>query len=363
MSRSSSYSSPGSSLITTLKADNDRDDPFAFVPEDNDDDDFETTSRHRHRKKKDVQRRGAAASSSSSANSSSANSDDSNVNEEDSSTPASTVVSATKPSPCIMVNSLNIKQKALVSKTVKSLGGKILIHSDDVGSVTHFVVGTVDPQQQQPGGAYVALSRNHKQQSAMLMGKWQLSVQWVVDSVAAGEWLDEEKYEIVGDAKAKTLIPGGPKKARLFVHQIQTSSNNTNEQQDRGGSLFNGLTMYVGPKTKLSQKRNEYSYLLLLGEGRVVESLDGLSKLSTNSDTHGTNGNGDGENSEDGAKKRQQHVLICDRNGAPRAARDLIGTGHLTAVTEEWALDSISNFTLMDMSAYSIKPGRSRRRR
>ena len=108
-----------------------------------------------------------------------------------------------------MVNSLNIKQKALVSKTVKSLGGKILIHSDDVGSVTHFVVGTVDPQQQQPGGAYVALSRNHKQQSAMLMGKWQLSVQWVVDSVAAGEWLDEEKYEIVGDAKAKTLIPGG----------------------------------------------------------------------------------------------------------------------------------------------------------
>ena len=202
----------------------------------------------------------------------------------------------------------------------------------------------------------------------MLMGKWIVSYQWIIDSQKNGEWLDESNYEIIGDNKTQQLIKGGPKKARLLYHGKNSSSSSSSSSKRRRrssigsstnkekGSLFNGITMYVDSnKTKLPPTTAEYIHLLRLGDGRVMQSLSCLSKLTNADDNSGVVEDIDDDNND----KKERHILVCDQNGPPRSTLGLIDSGKLVAVDGEWALDSISNFTLMDVKEY---PARSRGR-
>jgi hypothetical protein len=165
----------------------------------------------------------------------------------------------------------------------------------------------------------------------MCSGKWVVSFQWVVDSMQAGVWLDEELYEVQGDAKCTTLVPGGPKRARLAF------ANKT-------GGVFSGIKIYIGKK-KLNPNNKEYIYLLRCADGSVYEQLEhSLVHLTKKCAT-----------SEEALKREQatQHILICDR--VDRRAKELIEQGVLTAVTEEWASDSLSNFYLMGLESYKVQ--------
>ena len=50
----------------------------------------------------------------------------------------------------------------------------------------------------------------------------------------AGYWINEEPYEVLGDAKTDNYHPGGPKRARLAI-----ASSTVN------GSLFHNINLYV----------------------------------------------------------------------------------------------------------------------
>jgi hypothetical protein len=78
---------------------------------------------------------------------------------------------------------------------VKKLGGTIV--SEVTPQVTHLVV--------MPGEDGLA-SRTLKYLMALAKGAWVVSVQWVLDSLSNGKYVNEEDYLIKGD---KTAV-GGP---------------------------------------------------------------------------------------------------------------------------------------------------------
>jgi hypothetical protein len=237
----------------------------------------------------------------------------------------------------LLTNSLDRKQTSTLKKAVKQLKGSIGTKTTEIFMATHFVVGTTSNQ----ASENIAKSRNRKQQEAMLHGKWIVSFQWIVDSMKAGKWIDEEPYEIHGDAKAASIIPGGPKRARLQCIKNKSSSI--------GRSIFTNVHFYVGKNTKLSPNHSEYLHLLRVGHGTVWTNAplsESLKRLENDLE-------------EGGGVDEQgiQNILICDR--IERCAQSFIEQSKLIAVTEEWASDSISNFQLMDTSDYIVK---SRRR-
>ena len=89
----------------------------------------------------------------------------------------------------------------------------------------------------------------------------------------------------------------------------------------------------------------DYVHLLRLGDGRVYESLASLSKLESKINE-----------SED--EQKRMHIIVCDSGRVDRSAKQLIEQGYLIAVTTEWALDSISNFQLMNVGDYDGRNGR-----
>lgn len=167
----------------------------------------------------------------------------------------------------------------------------------------------------------------------------------MTDSSKAGVWLDEIQYEISGDLKARSssTTPNGPKRARLFSQRQLSSSSRAEAAAE--GSLFNNVTFFISAK-KVQPSVQDYVHLLRLGDGRVFdESLAQLSKLEKRMN-------------ESVEEQRRKHVLVCDRGRVDRSAKELIEKGLLEAVTTDWALDSISNFVLMDAQDYDGRNGR-----
>eukprot|EP01041_Mallomonas_annulata_P000064 gene64-72_t len=73
--------------------------------------------------------------------------------------------------------------------------------------ITHTIVST--------DRKFVVESRTMKYMQALIAGKWIVSIDWLVESLATGVLLDEEPYEVIRDKKA--VVDYAPKRCRETV--------------------------------------------------------------------------------------------------------------------------------------------------
>ena len=262
--------------------------------------------------------------------------------------------SSTSDRPIIMEYGLSTQDKLALRKAVKSLGADIRSKIQDVGGLTHFVVGTALVSEGESDGvqAVLARSRNLKQSHALLYGKWIIGPQWIHASLDANKWVSPAPFEVVGDAKVTQFVAGGPERARY-------------SQAKGRGSLFKDTTFFIAPKAlRKGMKLHEFEHLLRLADARIFP-LSSLQAVLAKQSKEDVGKHAQTVDSSSSSTAITTHVLISEPYHLARNAREPVESGLLVAVTEDWAHDSISNFMLMETDTYkvSVRHGGGRRRR
>ncbi|KAJ8538456.1 hypothetical protein K7X08_027677 [Anisodus acutangulus] len=138
-------------------------------------------------------------------------------------------------------SALTADEKGFVS-TLKRLSGVTVVESWDL-SVTHVIASTNEKG---------ACRRTLKYLMGVLAGKWILSIDWIIASLEATEFVDEQQYEIKIDTHG---IVDGPKLGRLRVLNKQPK-------------LFNGYKFFFMGDFLPSYK--SYLHDLVIAAGGIV---------------------------------------------------------------------------------------------
>ncbi|KAF3635874.1 putative myosin-13-like isoform X1 [Capsicum annuum] len=138
-------------------------------------------------------------------------------------------------------SALTADEKGLVS-TLKRLSGVTVVKNWDL-SVTHVIASTDEKG---------ACRRTLKYLMGVLAGKWIMSIDWIVASLDATEFIDEQQYEIKIDTHG---IVDGPKLGRLRILSQQPK-------------LFSGYTFFFMGDFLPSYK--SYLHDLVIAAGGIV---------------------------------------------------------------------------------------------
>ncbi|KAG5590649.1 hypothetical protein H5410_041163 [Solanum commersonii] len=138
-------------------------------------------------------------------------------------------------------SSLTADEKELVS-TLKRLSGVTVVKNWDL-SVTHVIASTDEKG---------ACRRTLKYLMGVLAGKWIMSIDWIIASLEATEFIDEQQYEIKIDTHG---IVDGPKLGRLRILNKQPK-------------LFNGYKFFFMGDFLPSYK--SYLHDLVIAAGGIV---------------------------------------------------------------------------------------------
>jgi hypothetical protein len=169
----------------------------------------------------------------------------------------------------------------------------------------------------------------------IMSGAWIVDDSWIDGCVKSKSWVDPAAFEIEGVTTGKTVLRGGPGRARMA--RIQSQSTNTagiaNDPIPRTPGLFDGYTFFVHGSMKGPMKRHELESLLRLGDGRAFD-MDRVLDKTTNS--------------------KHSFILVCNGETLPQHIIDMARNHLLSIVDVDWALDSISNYQIMGVRKYSI---------
>lgn len=138
-------------------------------------------------------------------------------------------------------SALTADEKELVSK-LKRLSGVTVVKNWDL-SVTHVIASTDEKG---------ACRRTLKYLMGVLAGKWIMSINWIIASLEATEYVDEQQYEIKIDTHG---IVDGPKLGRLRILNKQPK-------------LFNGYKFFFMGDFLSSYK--SYLHDLVIAAGGIV---------------------------------------------------------------------------------------------
>lgn len=231
------------------------------------------------------------------------------------------------PSFVLVDTGLTTEEKLEFKKTVKGLGGSTSAKITE--NVTHLVTRRTNNSFKAP--------RTFKYLEAILHGAWIVSYEWIEESSRAGKWLHEAEYEIQGDTTVG--ISDGPSRARISIKE-------TEEEQ----AIFTGLSFGLLGKFSKGIARNDLITLLKKGGATYVcRSLPSAS-LSF----------------------KGRFIVILDKDLVPPESTDVLRRfqGSLKSlsasareaieiVNTDWLLDSLSRYSLQDVSLYAPSPASS----
>ncbi|KAK9729645.1 Breast cancer 1, early onset, variant 5 [Basidiobolus ranarum] len=204
----------------------------------------------------------------------------------------------TQEMPVILGTMLKASQIKKMNTSVKKLNATIV--TEFTSDVTHLVTEAVKGTSK----------RTMKYFLAILHGRWLVNYQWIEDSLSRNEWLDEDVYEVIGDERYSNY---GPKRARQSIKNGEPK-------------LFhNQQYLLVGEFKQPS--RDDLITLLTAGGATIVDKCP-PSNCS------------------------QQTLVICDNATAMRTKNRLREQYSREVVLANWVLDCISNYKLIDTSAY-----------
>lgn len=201
---------------------------------------------------------------------------------------------------------------------VAQLGGRTVDDFEDVAAqgarVTHVVTGLTDSSD-----AHKA-QRTLKYCSGVLSGAWVVSFEWVLESLAAREWVEESDYEMRGD----THGAGAPKKARIAL---------------RKGSprLFSGLRFcFAGDFTQPSRK--DLQRVARIGGAEILNTLPSPTTTMP----------------EYIEEVKQTHIVIDPERTDSAAAQEIHMVCGLVPLSYHWVLDSVSHYNVQLSDKYRI---------
>ncbi len=205
--------------------------------------------------------------------------------------------------------------QATLQGVISQIGGRVVNEFDDGTRITHIVTGIVDQEQR--------TQRTIKYCCGVLTGAWVVTFEWVLASLSAREWVEELDYEVRGDTHAL----GAPKKARLALRKSGSTR------------LFAGLRFCFGGEFALPSRAD------LEGIARTggAEILSSLPTPTTNMQEY--------------LAEVQHTYVICDREITDEAgAGEMHMVCGLVPISYHWLLDSVSNYSLLQVDSYRILP-------
>ncbi|ORY06822.1 hypothetical protein K493DRAFT_332966 [Basidiobolus meristosporus CBS 931.73] len=159
--------------------------------------------------------------------------------------------------------------------------------------------------------------RTFKYLCGVLVGKWLVNHNWIIDSITANEWLNEHNYEITGDTVMG--ITFGPKQGR----------RNSKKQLPR---LFSNCKFYLHGDFKVPSKA-DLQKLITLGGARLL-SRKPSQKYAT-------------ANTQDREIDTSKPVIICDAK-YPVNERANAWLKDFQLCTSTWLFNCISCYKLLD---------------
>ena len=199
---------------------------------------------------------------------------------------------------------------------IAQLGGRTVDEFDDAQGlrVTHVVTGLT------AGDDTHRAQRTLKYCCGVLSGAWIVSFEWVLESLAAREWVEESDFELRGD----TYGAGAPKKARIALRKGTQR-------------LFSGLRIcFAGEFTQPSRKD--------LQRVARIGGADNLAALPSPTTTM----------PEYLAEVKHTHVVIDPERTDAAAAHEIHLVCGLVPLSYHWLLDSVSHYAIQSFDKYRI---------
>nr|CCA22114.1 conserved hypothetical protein [Albugo laibachii Nc14]CCA23394.1 conserved hypothetical protein [Albugo laibachii Nc14] len=227
----------------------------------------------------------------------------------------------------LATSSLSKTQRSTVKKACKALGSDLEhgLHQQDESTfdsslVTHLIT-TSKSESLTTSQKYRRCKRTAKYMLAMAHGIFIVDFSWILASLAAAQWIDEEKYEVDGDIH--TEVMGKPRESRL--NRIQTG---------RSSDIFS-LFRFV-----LLFRLEDYEYhvdslraVVFAFEGRMLPE-DQLPALETSENATRT------------------CVGIVPRGTPAESAREKYHQYHIPIVQIAWIVDCISHLEILPFGEY-----------
>ncbi|XP_055859405.1 microcephalin [Episyrphus balteatus] len=189
-----------------------------------------------------------------------------------------------KPYPFLVYTNMHTEQIDFIKEAVSKLQG-FQLESNVSDNTTHIV--SLEPR------------RTFNLLRGLVRGLWIVNYNWVVDSVKAGQWLNEEQYEMQEFSSA------------VEICRSQRQAFGTHYKMD----IFSALgPMFISSKSTIP--KNNLSELITLCAGRVVDN-----------------------------RKRAKYII---GDSSPNPVADKI------YVQPQWILDSISNNSIQKITKYIV---------
>eukprot|EP00124_Ichthyophonus_hoferi_P002501 Ihof_evm1s173 gene=Ihof_evmTU1s173 len=200
----------------------------------------------------------------------------------------------------IAFSSLKPIERSARFQAVNELGGEVITAAGWVDSTTHLVTGTCENVD-----LAIAEKRTMKYLLAIMAGIWVVSLQWIDDSIKAGRWLDEAKYEIAGDQ----LALGAPAKARLA-------------RCHGSPELFSGLAVYFHGKFSTAAKPSmrDLEKIVTLGGAETISNYEEYMRRWKEMHTKNSS-QGGGIEELNGRVNEARLLAICEQEIPPTKAK------------------------------------------
>ena len=185
---------------------------------------------------------------------------------------------------------------------------------DAQGNVTHVVTGLTAND-----SAHHA-QRTLKYCCGVLCGAWIVSFEWVLESLAAREWVEESDFEMRGDTHGS----GAPKRARLALRK-------------GAQRLFHGLRIcFAGDFAQPSRK--DLQRVARIGGAEILTTLPSLTTTMP----------------EYLAEVKHTYVVIDAERTDAAAAQEMHLVCGLVPLSYHWLLDSVSHYAAQPFDKYRI---------
>eukprot|EP00727_Mastigamoeba_balamuthi_P003453 m51a1_g13104 hypothetical protein (863) ;mRNA; r:18-2755 len=210
----------------------------------------------------------------------------------------------------ILPSSLKSQMMVHLLMAVEKMGGSVVDAFSD--AVTHVVVDADEHR--------AVASRTIKYALGVVAGRWVVSFAWVLDSFAAGKWLDETAYEVSRDNHAS----GAARKGRLRASCSEAA-------------LFAGHQFFVAPSVD-PQLAASLAQVVALGGGEVLKHAPQAPTCVSEVL---------------GGPAQSVHVLAPP--GLTMAeARALYMEAGRRPLSLEWVLDCVSEYRVVPVEQYQI---------
>lgn len=240
-------------------------------------------------------------------------------------------MTAVQPRQYVFVSTdLTPEETRKVMKACQTLGGRFgrdfdLVRDPTTGlrssSVTHLITKAVHDDPNAITFTGLRCKRTAKYMRALAEGSYVVEISWIIDCLKAGCWLDEEKYEMVGDIYSDSV--GKPRESRL--RRTQTGRRN---------DIFD-IFRFV-----LLSKETAFDFQLSSLRA-VVQHFGGTAMFTP-----------EYEKMDETRRSRRTAIGVVSKSATPAEAKQLWERYQMPIVRVTWIFDSISYLEVLPFDDY-----------